>query len=200
MELTGFRPDQAVALLRAIIGDERVDGEPEAAVALVRYCGSLPLAVRIVGARLSAKPHWTLTRLVGQLECERGRLNELTHGTLSVRASLSLSYQAVPLAPRRLLCRLGLLDAPDFTAAQGIAQLGTDESRAAEAFEMLVDAQLVEVAAAGPGDEVRYRLHDLVRLFARERAREDESMSLAVTSGRHGTNIESIVPAASVGP
>ncbi len=37
-------------------GPERVAAEPDAAAAIVGYCGHLPLAVRIAGARLAARP------------------------------------------------------------------------------------------------------------------------------------------------
>jgi hypothetical protein len=104
---------QAVALLARIAGSGRVAAEPAAATAIVAACGWLPLAVRIAGARLAARPHWPLCRMASLLADERGRLDELAHGDLEVRASLSLSYQALGQRQRRLFRRLGLLDAPD---------------------------------------------------------------------------------------
>jgi DNA-binding SARP family transcriptional activator len=174
LELDVFRLDQAVALLRAMLGEERVGAEPGVAAELAGYCGCLPLAVRIVGARLAAKSHWTLADLAARLVGERGRLDELAHGVLAVRADLTQTYQELAPLSRRLLCRLGLLDAPDFAIWSGVTLLETDELRAAAAFEALVDAHLLEAAVAGPADEVRYRFPALVRLYARERAGWDE--------------------------
>ncbi|MDQ4094314.1 MAG: NB-ARC domain-containing protein, partial [Actinomycetota bacterium] len=55
--------DQAVELLARVAGPLRVAAEPGAAREIVRLCGFLPLAVRIAGARLGARPHWRLERL-----------------------------------------------------------------------------------------------------------------------------------------
>ncbi|WP_412543737.1 BTAD domain-containing putative transcriptional regulator [Longispora sp. K20-0274] len=46
-------PDEAVALLAAVIGPDRVAAEPGAAAELVALCGHLPLAIRITAAHLA---------------------------------------------------------------------------------------------------------------------------------------------------
>jgi tetratricopeptide (TPR) repeat protein/transcriptional regulator with XRE-family HTH domain len=166
--------EQAVALLGRIVGPQRVAAEPQAAAELARLCGHLPLALRIVGARLAARPHWQLTQLVERLADERQRLDQLTHGHLAVRASLGLSYQALEPAAQLLFRRLGLLQAPDTAAWVGAALLDTSVARAAELTERLVDARLLEVAGRDATEQVRYRLHDLVRIYAHERAQAQD--------------------------
>ncbi|MEW5536003.1 NB-ARC domain-containing protein, partial [Streptomyces virginiae] len=54
VQLEEFTPAEALGLLRQIVGADRVDREEEAAAALVEACARLPLAVRIVAARLAA--------------------------------------------------------------------------------------------------------------------------------------------------
>jgi len=174
VDLDIFEPDPALGLLRAILGGERVDREPAAAAELARHCGRLPLAVRIAGARLAAKPHWTLASFVSRLAEEHKRLDELSHGALEVRASLALSYHGLPPVARWLFCRLGMLSAPDFAAWTGVPLLDAEEPEAAAAFESLVDAQLLVADGAGPAGEPRYHFHDLVRLYAREQFQRDE--------------------------
>jgi hypothetical protein len=49
--------------------------------------------------------------------------------------------------------------------------IGTAESKA----EQLVDAHLVDYTYVDHAGQVRYRVHDLVRIYARERAEEAES-------------------------
>jgi tetratricopeptide (TPR) repeat protein len=66
--------DRAIALLGRIAGPQRVVAEPDAAAAIVAACGRLPLAVRIAGARLAARPHWPLTRMADLLADEHRRL------------------------------------------------------------------------------------------------------------------------------
>lgn len=115
--------DRAIALLGRIAGPQRVVAEPDAAAAIVAACGRLPLAVRIAGARLAARPHWPLTRMADLLADEHRRLDELAHGDLEVRASLSLSYQGLGEEHRRLFRRLGLHQAstPDLADTNGPA-------------------------------------------------------------------------------
>jgi len=165
---------QAVELLARIAGPGRVGAEPAAASAIAAACGGLPLAVRIAGARLAARPHWSLGRMADLLADEHGRLDELAHGDLEVRASLSLSYQGLGEEQRRLFCRLGLLDAPDVAAWVAGALLDRPVAEAEALLEDLVDAQLVDVASWDVTGRPRYRLHDLVRLFARERVHAEE--------------------------
>jgi tetratricopeptide (TPR) repeat protein len=173
IDLDVFEPAQAVELISRIIGADRVAAEPAVAERLVRLCGYLPLAVRIAGARLAAKPHWSLTRLVDRLEDEHRRLDELRLGDLEVRAGVTLSYEALDPAARRALRLLGLLDVPSFAAWVAAAVLGVPVASAEDLIERLVEAQLLEVT--GENGTYRYRFHDLIRVLARERAEAEDS-------------------------
>jgi DNA-binding SARP family transcriptional activator/tetratricopeptide (TPR) repeat protein len=160
----------AIDLLDTIIGRDRVAAERGDAKELVSLCGGLPLALRIVGARLAAKAHWPLAKLADRLADKRHRLNELTHGDLDVRATFSLSYEALDEPTKAMLRRLSLLDAPDFPAWAGAALLGISPGEAADICERLVDVQLLDPATRHPPGEIRYAFHDLVRAFARDLA------------------------------
>ncbi len=168
---------QAVELLARIAGPGRVAAEPEAAAAIAAACGGLPLAVRIAGARLAARPHWSLGRLADLLADECGRLDALAHGDLEVRASLSVSYRGLADGQRRLFRRLGLLDAPDVASWVAGALLDRPAPEAEAMLEKLVDAQLLDVALWDVTGRPRYRLHDLVRLFARECVHAEEPVA-----------------------
>ncbi|MBF9129618.1 winged helix-turn-helix domain-containing protein [Plantactinospora sp. S1510] len=182
--LATFEPAEAVGLLERIVGSGRVATEPEAVAEIARLCGYLPLAVRIAAARLAARPHWRLGQLAERLRDELNRLDELATDDLEVRASLGLSYRSLAEPARRMLRLSSLLDAPDVPAWIGAAMLDVTPSRAEGLLESLVDASLLELIPGtsvelpeptGPSvGEPRYGMHDLVRLFARERAAEEE--------------------------
>lgn len=174
VDLDMLDPERAVELLARIAGAARVDAEPAAAGKIVRTCGYLPLAVRIAAARLAARPHWSLARLAAVLADERHRLDELRLGDLEVRASLTLSYEGLGDAARRAFRTLGLLDAPDFAAWVAAALLDLPLPEARQVVEHLVDAQLLDIAGEDGTGEVRYRFHDLLRLYARERLHAEE--------------------------
>jgi DNA-binding SARP family transcriptional activator/tetratricopeptide (TPR) repeat protein len=166
--------DQAVALLARLAGPDRVAAEPHAAQQIVRLCGWLPLAVRIAGARLASRPHWRLALLAGRLADERRRLDELVTGDLEVRASVALSYHGRSEAERLLFRLLGVLAAPNFPAWVAASLLDTELAEAEKLLERLVDAQLVEAAGEDQVGQLRYRLHDLLRVYARERLHGEE--------------------------
>jgi DNA-binding SARP family transcriptional activator len=173
LTLDVLEADQAVALLAKLAGSGRVAAEPQAAQAIVRLCGYLPLAVRIAGARLQSRSAWPLALLVERLSDERRRLDELAAGDLEIRASMALSYQGRNQEERRLFRLLGLLEAPTFPAWVAATLLEVELAEADELLERLVDAQLVESAGQDQAGQLRYRLHDLLRVYARERLEED---------------------------
>ncbi|HXM54426.1 MAG TPA: tetratricopeptide repeat protein [Candidatus Dormibacteraeota bacterium] len=161
--------EEATTLLGRIAGRERVATEPDAAADLVHRCGRLPLAVRIAGARLLARPMWSLRDLADSLADATRRLEALQIGDVAVRASFDGSLRALGESPdpgdRAAASAFGLIalpDGPDL-AVDAAASLLDQPAVAVQALlERLVDAQLLD--ASRPG---RYRFHDLVRVYAR---------------------------------
>uniref|UniRef100_UPI0006E184B6 AfsR/SARP family transcriptional regulator n=1 Tax=Streptomyces graminilatus TaxID=1464070 RepID=UPI0006E184B6 len=166
---------EALELLRRVAGPQRTEAEPAGAAEIVSLCGRLPLAVRIAGARLAARPHWAPGRLARRLRDERGRLNELRAGDLELRTSLELGYADLDLPERRALRRLALLELPDFASwiAAPLLDIGTLEAE--EAVERLVDCHFIDVIGVDDTGRTRYRIHDLAREHARERCLSEES-------------------------
>lgn len=167
--LSGLDAADALALLADAAGEAKIAADPEGAARIVELCGGLPLAIRIAGARLRARPAWRPTDLAGRLEDERRRLDELRLRDQAVRSSFAASYRELPSTDRLVFRRAGAHPGKVFGVAAATALAGLDEPAVAAALERLVDAQLVESPAPD-----RYRLHDLLRLFATERLVEDE--------------------------
>ncbi|GGK73885.1 AfsR/SARP family transcriptional regulator [Mangrovihabitans endophyticus] len=182
IELESLARDEAVQLLARVVADGRVRRQPAAAAAIVRLCGGLPLAIRIAGARLAARPGWRLSHLATLLDDERHGLDQLSTGDLAVSASLALSYEGLEPSARRLLRRLALPELPDFPAWLADAVHGGTAAEAATDLDTLVDAHLLAVAGTGADGQLRYRFHDLVRAYARARAgvEDDEETRSAV--------------------
>ncbi|MFE0513031.1 BTAD domain-containing putative transcriptional regulator [Streptomyces sp. NPDC058964] len=163
--LTG---EDSAALLRAVSGRNGLD----AAHPLVGLTGRLPLALRVVAARLAARRALTPDVLAGQLAATEGRLHHLEYDDLSVRSSLAVAHDALAASEREAdrdaalaLRRIGALDLPTYGAPLLARLTGTDERRAEAALDRLLDVALLEETAYG-----RYSPHDLVRDFARELA------------------------------
>ncbi|MDX6759299.1 BTAD domain-containing putative transcriptional regulator [Streptomyces sp. F8] len=175
---------EALDLLARVAGPTRPALDPDRAAEIVALCGRLPLAVRIAGARLAARPHWTPARLVARLRDERRRLDELQAGDLEVRASLHMGYADLDEQERRALRRLALMDLPDFAAWVAGPLLDVGEDDAEDAVEQLVDCHFVEVVGTDETGRTRYRIHDLAREYARERCLADETRQERETAVR----------------
>ena len=120
INLEVFEPTESAALIRRAAGTA-VDREPEAAVLIAELVGHLPLALAVLAGRIKAQPEWTLGDHLERLQEHTARLR-LDDG---VAASLSLSYQALPVQARRLLRLLALHPGRDFDAYAGAALGGT---------------------------------------------------------------------------
>ncbi|GGK93223.1 SARP family transcriptional regulator [Planomonospora parontospora subsp. parontospora] len=175
VELDVLTADESLRLLGRIVGEDRIKADPRSAAGIVRHCGQLPLALRIAGARLATRRTWSVALLAERLRDERRRLDELAVGDRAVRASIELSYRLLDAPGKRALRLLGLLGLPSFPAWVAAALLDVGGEEGELVLERLVDAQLVEVQAVDGAAGIRYRLHDLIRLFARERAEIEET-------------------------
>ncbi|GAB3981133.1 BTAD domain-containing putative transcriptional regulator [Plantactinospora veratri] len=154
---------EAVDLLARLVGRERVDAEPEAVAAVVGRCGYLPLAIRLAGARLAHRPEWRVSDLAERLAGARPVLDELSAEDSTVANAFSLSYEPLPEPARRMFRLLGLFPGEHFGVGVAAALADVSLMRAETLMAELVDRHLVQEPAAG-----RFRLHDLVRDYARE--------------------------------
>ncbi|MBF8193189.1 tetratricopeptide repeat protein [Nonomuraea sp. K274] len=174
VEIKTFDSQQSINLLKRIAGSARIQAGPEPAAALAQLCGHLPLALRIAGARLAARPNWTIDHLVERLADEARRLDELRYGEMGIRASLALTYESMSEPARRLLRRLAILDFTHYSGWTAAALLDVPLSAAEDLLDDLSDAQLIEISDTEDG-QARYHLHELTRVFARERVAAEES-------------------------
>jgi len=161
---------EARALFAGIVGAQRADAEPDATGEVLTACAGLPLAIRIAGARLAARPRWTVRALADRLRSQRGRLDELKVGDLAVRASFEVSFADLPpattadgIGPAQAFRLLGLWEGPTIGLPAAAALFGQPDARTVDALEQLVDVHLLESP-----DLDRYRLHDLLRVYASE--------------------------------
>ena len=168
-ELHAFLPAEALELLARTIGAERVERERAAALELMESCAYLPLAVRIVAARLAARPQWTVQSLARRLADERTRVSQLRAGDMTISAAFDVSYRQLTDDQSAALRRTAGIDSPDLSLACATALLGIEEPDAEDLLESLVDAAMLESPSAG-----KYRFHSLLRGFARDKASSQE--------------------------
>lgn len=152
-------PEEALSLLAGVAGEDRVARERADALAIVALCGGVPLAVRSAGARLAARPGWSLSVL-------RERLEEDWQGELKeVRACLDQGLRALPADAARTLTTLGALGPgaqPGWVVDAVLGRHG-----AYDVTDLLVDVHLLDPVGTDDVGQPRYRVPDLIARHAR---------------------------------
>jgi DNA-binding SARP family transcriptional activator len=162
---------EATTLLEQVVGVERVRTETGPVGTLVDLCGRLPLALRVAAAKLAARPRRPIADLVTEL-LGQDRLDALSveGDSRGLRAVFASAYGALSAPAARLFRLLGLQPGTSFTVPLAAAALGVPAAAARAGTAELAAAHLIEDLGAG-----RYRFHDLIRLYAADRARAEEA-------------------------
>jgi tetratricopeptide (TPR) repeat protein len=171
LHLGEMTDDDAIQLLLTIAkrasGVGREDGS---ARALVQLCGNLPLAICIVGAKLASRPTLSIADLVATLRDERSRIALLRAGSVSVEACFEVSYRDLEPDAAAAFRRLGLIAASEFSVECASAAVDVPFSNATMVLEELLAANLLQYG----NRPSTFRFHDLLRLYARSKARTEE--------------------------
>lgn len=187
IRLSPLQDEDGLSLLALASGRARSEFDSAAGRRLIEQCGRLPLALRIVAARLATRAALSVEDLAALLAERRELLSFLEADELSVQNSFTTSYEALAhsdLAADRhagtALTRVGALDLPEYSAPLMARLMDCEEQRVAAALDRLVEVALLEELRLG-----RYAPHDLVREFARGLAgRPDERRESAAAAGR----------------
>ncbi len=162
-----LRTDEALALLAGLLGAQRAGADPAAVAEVAALCACLPLALRIAAAHLTRHPGHPVAQLAGALR-DGNRLAVLTVAgdeQSAVRAAFDLSYATLAPAAQRLFQLVGLHPGADLSGPAAAALAGVEVPQARALLADLTSAHLVDEPAAD-----RFAVHDLLRLYAGERA------------------------------
>ncbi|WP_189158596.1 NB-ARC domain-containing protein [Lentzea pudingi] len=166
------------SLLREACGPARVLAEAKMAARLVALCGGLPVALRVVAARLMSRPRLSIARLVGELADENTRLAAFSlRGEPLVSAVFDSAYRALPPSAASLYRILGVAPIRSVNVEIAAVVLGCPPPGAERLLDVLVYASLLD-EATGTG----FTFHDLVRLHARQRSVEEDSAELRTSA------------------
>ncbi|MEV8372443.1 BTAD domain-containing putative transcriptional regulator [Kribbella sp. NPDC056861] len=131
---------------------------------IIQYCAGLPLALRIVGARLGIAGEDTADVLKA-LADDTQRLDYLVAGDRAVRASLEITLRSADPAAQRLFALLHLVGADEFSSWVAAPLLGLSEPRADAVFDSLIALGLLQQRRTEPAT---YGMHGLVRSYSGE--------------------------------
>jgi tetratricopeptide (TPR) repeat protein len=173
-----------MTLLERTVGRQRITTEPERARELVALCGGMPIALCVAAARLSTRPQWSISRLVGVLADEKNRLSALSIADEAVvQASFDLSFRELDAETARVYRLLGLHPGRDFGVGVAAAAIDRPVIETEDALDSLVVSSLL--TDIGPD---RFQFHDLTRVHARQQAAMVEGQAARVNALRRMLN------------
>ena len=172
-------PDEAAALLIRLADRSELDTADPGVGKMNELCGYLPLAVGMLARQLHHHPAWTVAGLADDLAAARDRLELMHAENLSVAAAFDMSYQDLSHDQQRLFRRLGLHPGTDIDPYAAAALDDISPTLARRRLDMLFDQHLIAEPASG-----RYRMHDLIRQYARALAANDNTEDREATVGR----------------
>ncbi|BAL87675.1 putative AfsR-family transcriptional regulator [Actinoplanes missouriensis 431] len=186
-----LQPAESASLLRGIAEQAAAPKSWHAVDAVARLCGHLPLALRIAGTRLATRPTWTVETLQDRLADTDRRLATLQTGDLGVAAAFALSHAQLSAPAKALFRRLAHVPGVDFAPPLASVLTGTGLDEVTDGLD-----ELVELGLLLPEGVERYRFHDLIRLFAEQQLRNEESAG--VRSATHRSMVDWLLQTAIV--
>ncbi|MCO6005346.1 NB-ARC domain-containing protein [Actinoallomurus purpureus] len=132
---------------------------------VITACGRLPLALAIVAARISARPHLSPAAVAAELRDDEGLLGAFPggHGVSDPRTAFAWSYQRLSIGAARLFRLSSLALGPDVSVAAYASLAGLDPRKTRELLRELSEVALFHEHSAG-----RFSSHVLVKAYARE--------------------------------
>ncbi|MDL1897285.1 tetratricopeptide repeat protein [Anaerolineae bacterium CFX7] len=195
LRLGVMRTDEAEAYMLRLCPRLQTADIKSPTTELCQVCGYLPLALKIAGSYLAARPNVRAENYVEQLK--RARLALLREGAeaeANVEATFSQTYAQLTLTQQILFDALSVFPAP-FTLQAAAYVWGLGEIQAEAALGELIRASFVEFETADKAAETRdrYFLHDLLREFGA--ARQTDANRRQATK-RHAEFYEQVARAA----
>jgi tetratricopeptide (TPR) repeat protein len=161
-------PNEAWELLAHRLGAERVTAEPDAVEEIITQCARLPLALTLVAAHATLRPHSALDALAEELRNTGHRWQTLAGDdpATDIQAVFSWSYRSLPTPAARLFRLLGLHPGPDIGVLAAASLAAVPVERVRPLLAELTRANLLTEPTHG-----RYTLHDLLRAYAADLTR-----------------------------
>ncbi|WP_051772519.1 ATP-binding protein [Saccharothrix sp. NRRL B-16314] len=165
--LGGLSDDEAKQVLTGRLGADRVDADVAAVDELLAYCAGMPLSLGIVVGRGLTEVDLPLSVLADELRDEATRVAAFDPGdeSTSLEAVLSWSFHALPGRAAEVFRLLGLAGAVELGLPAVASLTGFSQADALGAVRALERASLVHRRT-----HHRWRMHDLVGLYAANRA------------------------------
>ncbi|GAA2939274.1 hypothetical protein GCM10011428_67170 [Streptomyces violaceus] len=160
LKIAGLTEREAREFLRKAFGPVRADAEPEQAEVLLERLSRLPHPIRVIGGKLSARPHWTIEMVLLQMERESRLADVIPSDCAAMMAPLIAAEKQLSDPERHMLMCFARQDAEVIDSQKAADMSGADAGEIELVLESLAGVHLIEPLVLG-----RYRLPRFVRLF-----------------------------------
>lgn len=175
IRLAPLSTDDGLDFLAELVGEQKIEAEPDAARLVVERCSGFPLAIRMAGS-LAARRQLTLATIAERLATDDsailGAPADPADTSESAQASFSLSYQSAPPHARELLLRLSLFELSSVGIGFAAQLAGSSTEAAEDTLWQLADEHLLEPLGDG-----LFKIHDLLRHLASAQFYRDSAES-----------------------
>lgn len=161
--------NDAITLLTQMVGGPRVVAEPDALSELATLCSFMPLSLRIAAASLASREHQPISDYVAMLNGGNSLAAFALDGDerSTVRTVFDQSYGAMSPAEQAVFRLASAVPGPTVTVTAIAALSGMPVAEADRLLRGLATVHMINEESFG-----RYSFHDLLRIYANERARE----------------------------
>ena len=160
---------ESLAVFTYFLGHSTIKQQQNDLQVIADLLGHLPLAIAIAAGQL-AYGNISVPDFLSQLQQSEQRLDILVREDRSVRLSFDLSYQALSSDMQRFFATLGVFGGDDFSIDAIAYVTHTTPANAQKAVHKLHHLSLIQ-----PSTTERYRLHPLLRDYARKHIASENS-------------------------
>jgi tetratricopeptide (TPR) repeat protein len=170
LRLDPFTIEEARDMLSRRLGSGRVLAEPQATEELIGLWARLPLALSVGAAYAAAHPDFPLATIASEFRSRGLDLLDTGDASTTTRTVFAQSYHHLSDNAARMFRLLGIHPGSDIGLAAAASLAAVPVEHARKALDELARAYLVVEHRPG-----RFTFHDLLRAYAAEQARMQES-------------------------
>ncbi|MEV6241618.1 BTAD domain-containing putative transcriptional regulator [Lentzea sp. NPDC051838] len=160
LTIAGLTEPEAREFFRKVLDPARIDAESDTAEVVLERVSRMPNPIRVLGGKLSGRPHWTVAMLLAQMEREERLGTSIPSDCRAVLAPMIKAEKELTDPEKHLLQCFARRDADVIDVCEAAEMAGIEAGAIEYVLESLADVHLIEPLVLG-----RYRLPRFVRLY-----------------------------------
>ncbi|HXT84696.1 MAG TPA: NB-ARC domain-containing protein [Verrucomicrobiae bacterium] len=164
--ITIFTKDEALSLFQKVFDENYTEDNRKKILAICEKVGYLPLALSTIASQIR-QFKLTPNQYYAELEDGHFNLRSLRYEDKDLLQAVHIGFTALDSEARNVFVSLGIFEGKDFPS---VAVAFINKLSQYKTEQML--QQLVEISFIEPSELGRYRIHPLLKIFAREQIKD----------------------------